>query len=238
MEEIYDVRPRFHLGRLILNLLTLVVLLATAGAGGALGLLFVNPQVGYNPFPPPTLQATLGYPTATNTPAQFLPATWTRTPTQTVPPTATATRTPTPTETPTPVEGAEALTRTAAPFNFEARAPIYMQNSFINELACSWMGVGGQVFDVNDAPIVGLGVHLEGSLGGLPISIDTLSGSADVLGPSGYVFNLSDHPIASEGTLWIQLNDTSGVTLSDRVFLTTFNSCEQNFVLLNWKQLR
>jgi hypothetical protein len=66
--------------------------------------------------------------------------------------------------------------------------------------------------------------------------LDTLTGSASILGPAGYVFNLSDHPIASEGTLWIQLNDTAGVPLSDKVSLNTSDSCEQNFVLVNWSQ--
>ena len=100
------------------------------------------------------------------------------------------------------------------------------------------MGVGGQVFDLDGEPIIGLGVHLEGEVGGLRVELDALSGSAPDLGPAGYVFNVSDRPIASDGTLWIQINDTAGVPLSDQVFLETTESCEENFVLVNWKRVR
>jgi hypothetical protein len=100
------------------------------------------------------------------------------------------------------------------------------------------MGVGGQAFNVDGEPIQGLGVHLEGTIGGLPIKLDSLTGSASALGPAGYVFNVSDHPIASQGTLWIQLNDTAGIPLSEKLFLDTTESCDQNLVLINWRQVR
>jgi hypothetical protein len=100
------------------------------------------------------------------------------------------------------------------------------------------MGVGGQVFDFNDAPIVELTVHIEGTLGALPINRDAVTGSAPSLGPAGYVLNLSDHPIASSGTLFVQLRTSEGESLSESIAIDTFDACDQNLILVNFKQLQ
>ena len=100
------------------------------------------------------------------------------------------------------------------------------------------MGVGGQVFSLQNEPISNLGVHVEGELDGVPLSLDAITGSAPEIGPSGYVFDLSDTPIVSEDTLWIQLNDGAGVTLSDIVYFSTSDKCDENFVMVNWRQVR
>ena len=249
MDEIYDERPARSWGALVINLLTALVLLSTLCAGAGMVAVFVNPGLveAVDPFipgldlqPPPTLPAILGWPTATNTPEIYLPASWTPTVTETAGPTSTPipTQTPMPTDTPTPPAETYTPTPTGLPFSIQPGSPIYMANSFVNALGCDWMGVGGQVFDTGGAPIVGLSVHLEGQLGGQPIDLTALTGSAVVLGPSGYVFDLSDRPTASQGTLWLQLQDTAGLELSDQLFLTTYESCEQNFMLVNWRQVR
>jgi hypothetical protein len=100
------------------------------------------------------------------------------------------------------------------------------------------MGVGGQVFSLQNSPIANLGVHLEGELDGVPISLDAITGSAPAIGPSGYVFDLADKPIVSDNTLWIQLNDGTGAPLSDMVIFSTSDSCDENFVMVNWRQVR
>ena len=228
---------RRNYGSFILNFLTLVLVLATIGVLAVVGVVFVNPYVPFNPYPPPTLPPTLGPPTATPTPEIFLPESWTATPSRTPLPSETPTETPTPpptavlTDTPGP-------TPTGPPFALQPGVPVLTPN-IANDLGCEWMGVGGQVFDRTGEPIVGdLGIHLEGQIGGLPIELDTLTGTEPNLGPGGYVFNVSDHPIASENTLSIQLVDSAGVALSDEVFLTTSDSCNENFVLVNWRQVR
>jgi hypothetical protein len=219
-------------GSLILNVLTLVIMGATVCVAIGFSLFFINPYNAYNPFPPPTLPAELGEPTATSTPAQPLPERWTPTTTATASPTSTPTptKTPLPTETPTP-------TVPSPPFALQPGNPVRIPN-IANDAGCEWMGVGGQVFSMQNSPIANLGVHLEGELDGVPVSLDTLTGSAPEIGPSGYVFNLSDKPIVSDNTLWIQLNDGTGATLSDMVFFSTSDSCDENFVMVNWRQVR
>jgi hypothetical protein len=236
MDDVYEPRPRMSLGRLIVNLLTFFVLLAALGAGLVLGAVFLNPYLPFNPYPPPTLPPTVGLPTPTNTPARFLPATWTPTVTQTPLASETPTPTITPTETLTPTLGTPG-TEGPVTYRFVADAPVAMPNSFINGEGCNWLGVGGQVFDVSEAPVVLQGVRLEGELGGARISMDTLTGSATVLGPSGYIFDLADHPIASNLGLTVQLVDQSGLPLSDPVRISTFDTCDENFTLVIWRQV-
>ncbi len=240
MDDFYDTRPGLDLPRLILNLLTVLVLLGTVGVGLLMAALFINPYLPINPYPPPTLPPTLGWPTATKTPEIRLPPTWTPTVTFTPRPTHTPTATETPVATPTP-EGGAATTPTAVSYNYEADDQIAMPNGFINTLGCGWMGVGGQVFQVvnsTSVPVQGLNVQLGGTLAGVPKDLLTLTGSAQVLGPSGYVFDLADRPIASVNMLWIQLVDTAGLPVSAKVYIQTFDSCDHNFVLLNWRQVR
>ena len=110
--------------------------------------------------------------------------------------------------------------------------------NFANDDGCGWMGVAGQVFDLSKAPYPGITVHLEGQLAGQFYKVDMVSGSATRIGPAGYVFNLSDHPIASTGTLWIQLKDNAGLVLSEKVNINTSDVCDKNMVFINWNQVR
>lgn len=237
MDQQFSSGGRNNYGGLIPNCLTFLVLLATLAAAVVVAIVFINPYVSFNPYPPPTLPPTLGPPTITPTPEIFLPATWTATPSRTPTPTNTATPEPTATPTPEPTSETPEATATGPPFSLQPGAPVLTPN-IANDLECEWMGVGGQIFNLAGEPIIDISVHLEGEVGGLSIVLDSVAGSAPNLGPGGYVFNVSDHPIASDGTLWIQLNDTAGVPLSEPVYLTTSESCEENFVLVNWKQVR
>jgi hypothetical protein len=225
-------KRRSRLGGTVLNLLTLVILAAIVGVVGIYGMIFFNPQVGFNPFPPPTLPVLLGTPTATFTPAVAIDvATWTPTPTFTVAPTDTVV----PTETPTPVPSSTPIPQ--PPFALQPGNPVRLPN-IANDDGCAWMGIGGQVFNLENQPITNLGVHAEGTLEGETISLDSVSGSAPDIGPSGYVFNLAGEPVASEETIWVQLNDGTGKPLSEQIFITTSTDCNENFVMVNFRQVR
>jgi hypothetical protein len=101
------------------------------------------------------------------------------------------------------------------------------------------MGVGGHVLETDNSPLVGIGIQLGGELDGVPKNMEVLSGSAsEILGESGYLFDLADHPIASEETLWLQLVDvSSGLPLSEKVYLITYDTCSKNLLLVNWRKL-
>ncbi len=232
---------------LFINLLTLIVVLATIGVGAVFGAVFVNPYLVdvVNPYlpvrlvPPPTLPPTLGPPTPTNTPEIYLPPTWTATPTVTATATATPTETPVPTATPTPTE-TPAVTNTpsGAAIVPQPDSPKFTTN-FANTKACQWMGLAGQVFDnKTNGAVTGLAVRIGGQLSGIPFDLTSLTGSAPAYGPGGYEFVLSDHPIASTKTLWVQILDTAGVPLSDKIYFDTSDKCSENLVLFNWNQVR
>jgi hypothetical protein len=235
MDSNFEVRRRKRPNKAmdtILNVLTLIVMVTILCVVAGFTMFFINPYNEYNPYPPPTLPAALGTPTATSTPAQPLPQRWTPTPTFTPPPTYT----PTPTDTPLPTATPTA-TEPSPPFALQPGNPVRIPN-IANGAGCDWMGVGGQAFSLQNEPIKNLGVHLEGELNGQFISLDSLTGSAPEIGPSGYVFNLTDKPAVSIETLWVQLNDGAGNSLSDVVRFTTSDSCDENFVMINWRQVR
>lgn len=247
MQDIYDPKPRRGIGGLFLNCLSFVFVLASLVGAGGFAAIFANPNLieVVDPFlpvnfePGPTLEPTLGFPTITNTPEIYLPPTWTATVTDTptATPTDTATPEPTATETPTPTTPTPGPTPTGAPFSVQPGSNVLVAN-FANDLSCSWMGVAGQVFDKDRGPLVGITVHVEGQLAGQLVNIDSVTGSNPKVGPAGYTIDLSDHPIATSGTMSIQLKDTAGLPLSDQVSITTSDQCDQNLVFINWLQIR
>jgi hypothetical protein len=234
-------------GSFILNLLTIAIMLATLAVAAVYALIFINPEMPFNPFPPPGDSATrLPQATETDSPSVFLPPTWTatidpRTSTPTVTrtprPSATPTDTPVPSITPTVDENA-----TQAPFSatyiLQANSPSYTSN-FANGQACSWLGVAGQVFDLDGAPLTGISVYLSGTLAAQDVDLFAESGTADAYGPSGFEFTLGSEPVASSNTLWIQVYDQEqSQPLSEKIFFSTFNDCDRNLILVNWNQIR
>jgi hypothetical protein len=242
MDDPFDPTPPrsgLNIGRLILNVLTVIVLLVTLYVGFRFASIFINPQSSSNPFPPPTLPATLGPPTPTNTPAIRLPTeippTSTPRPLPTMVPSATETPVPTATQEFTVTPEGSPTAEGDAQFELQTGSPTYIPD----ERGCEHMGVGGKVYDLQGAPIVGLAVRVSGELAGTPIGpLDTLTGSAaDRFGFGGYYFELSDTPTASEDTILVQVLDaSSGLELSEQVALTTYDNCEQNLVFVNWAQ--
>jgi len=127
----------------IWDIMTILVLLVAVGLIIVFAQVFINPQIDYNPFPPPTLIPTVDIPTATPT-LKRLPPTWTATPkvnvlgtveatratlrpSQTVPASATvlvlSTYTNTPTNTSTPTN-TPTITNTPTPTNTRTATPL------------------------------------------------------------------------------------------------------------------
>ena len=206
MEDIYNPKARRGLGRLLVNCLSFVFVLASLISASGIAAVFANPGLieVIDPFLPgpdleaaPTIPPTLGFPTSTNTPEIQLPPTWTPTATVTSTPSPTASPTPEPTATDTPVPATPtAQPTTEAAFVVQPGSNVLVAN-FANDLGCAWLGVAGQVFDKDRNPLVGITVHVEGQLAGALANQDSGTGSNPRIGPAGYTINLSDHPIAS-----------------------------------------
>lgn len=232
----------------VLNILTVLVLLATLFVAALAVTIFLNPRSTFNPFPPPTLPAALALPTYTPTPRGVLPPTWTpeptRKPTQTVPPQPTSTPLPTgtpvslPTETPFPLFTASP-TPGGMPYVLSQGSPSALSSlTFHADQQCNWMGVAGQVFNKTGAPVTGVIVKSGGYLNGKVIDVMSLSGVAQQYGQAGYELPLGDKPSTAKQSVWVQLLDQAGAPLSDRVFFDTFGECQKNLIFINFKQVR
>jgi hypothetical protein len=224
------------------NVLTALVVLATLAVVGYFLLIFADPQLPLNPFPPPTMPVLIVRSTSTPTQPR-LPATWTPTPrpTETVRPTQTDT--PEPTET---VAAAATVTPFATsatlgdyPFAPEGN-PVAMPNNAIHSgEGCDWQGVGGKIVDIQGRHLSGILIRLSGFYNGETIDMTAISGGASAwYGESGYEFYLGDTPLESFGTLYVQMLDQSLRPLSDRVVFNTFDTCDKNLILINFKQVR
>jgi hypothetical protein len=232
--------PPRNISVLILNLLTGVVLLGVILVGVLAAVIFINPQTGINPFPPPTLPALASFPTITPTARSVLPPTWT--PTTTLKPTATIT--PEPTSTPLVTQTAVILpeaTITPGEMTFEVQQgnPVAISSTtFRPDQGCNWMGVGGQALDLSGAPIRWLVVQLGGVLDGKELEQLTMTGTATQYDQGGFEFTLANKPIASSNTIWVQLLDQAGLPLSEKIYFDTFEDCDKNLIIINLKQVR
>jgi len=242
-------QPTRKISSLIWNVLTVLVLLMVVCLVGGFLLILMNPNSQLNLFPPPTLPATISFPTATATSQYVLPATWT--PAPTLEPTLTDTpapsSTPAPTETPfslftlTPTTASGATEAPAEfPFIVGPGTPVGTSSlAFHPEAGCNWMGVAGQVFDLSGAPVSGQQVRVGGTLLGASIDMLSLTGLTTAYGNNGfYEFTLGEKPVISTGTLWVQLIDQSGLPMSDKIYFDTYDACDKNLIFVNFKQAR
>ena len=257
-----NLEPMQDSAALIWNILTIVVVLLTLCLCLGFGLLMINPQISYNPFPPPTQPVEAEYPTATPTPKSVLPPTWTPAPTLLSTPTQEPTNTLVPTNTSQPIDTStpSILTETPGdgtptgtpvlvtpsptvsegmPFVLHPGDPVAIGNIGHQELGCAWMGVAGRAFDLSGAPIEqGLFVQLGGTLNDEPVEMLGMLGMVSTYGPGSYEFELSDTPVDSSQLLYVQLFDQAMLPLSDQIYFDTFADCEKNLILINFNQVR
>ncbi len=144
----------------VLNRLTLALLGLTVVVLACYLIIFLVPTFALNPWPP-VAQAQLITAAPTQTPRATLPPTWTPTAVQTYQPPATRpTDTPVPTHTPsaslTPTRNPALPTK--SPYKFTpVRDPVLTADKY--GASCgNWGGVGGQVLDLNGAPLPGVSV--------------------------------------------------------------------------------
>lgn len=242
-----DEKPRRRNGDLIWNILTILVLLATACIGIVFVSILLNPYTGLNPFPPATLPPTITMPpsvTPSITAAIHLPPTWTPSPLP--PPSETPTPRPTATEfileTPTPTVNEPTPLPEDFEFSFDVQQdfPQALPNIFHPELGESWMGVGGQAFGLDSRPIKSLLVQIGGTLEGKIYETKlTITGTALAYGPAGYEIQIADRLIESNQKLYVQLFDPqAGIPLSDKIFFNTYNDPQKSLILINFQQVK
>lgn len=144
----------------LLNRLTFLLLVLAAVVLACYLIIFLVPAIPLNPWPP-IAQAPLITLAPTQPPRPTLPATWTPTPAQTYQ--ALATRPPdTPAPTRTPLASRTPTTSpalpTKSPFKFTTVKPPVLTSDPYGAACGNWGGIGGQVLDLNGAPLAGVSV--------------------------------------------------------------------------------
>jgi hypothetical protein len=119
------------------------------------------------------------------------------------------------------------------PYRLQSGTPAVLTN-FLNSDGCNYMGVGGQVFKLNGDAVTGLVVEITGTLGGKNVLFLVLTGSVQNLGPGGYEVKLGTQPVASNGTLKIQVFDLNGIPQTPLTPISTYADCTKNFILVNF----
>ena len=208
-----------------------------------------NPKLPLNPFRPATAVPTLTlYQTETSTPTIIpLEATWT--PTRTTSPVPSRTKaasstlvpqliTPPITSTPTITPTQPTPTVTSTLMLVSAVITYQASTDFHPDKNCDWLGVAGKVLGTDGKPLQFMEIQMGGILDGKPISYLTLSGTASSYGPSGFELVLGDHPVVSTQTLWIQLLDNKASPLTNKIYIDTYDGCNQNLVMVVFTKTR
>ena len=169
--------------------------------------------------------------TPTIRPSEGHTSTATLTPYPSMTPTMTATITATPTPTST-------ATDKPMPFILKGTPQLVSVKMMHPSWNCDYLVIGGQVWDLQDAPLIGKMVHLGGTYGDDLVDLFALSGKATIYGDSGYEFVVNNKMIVSNGSLWIRLEDGTGLALSSITYLNISDSCQENLIIINFKQVR
>jgi hypothetical protein len=152
-------------------------------------------------------------------------------PTKTPTPTPTNTATATPTETPLGPTLTPQPTRSAFPFTKSDSSPFYLQN-FANNAGCNWLGLAGEVLDLNRNPVPAgsYKVHVWGS----GIDERLTVGTAPAYSPSGWEQFVFDSPVVRDYN--VQLESTNGTAVSQAYNVQTRASCNQNLLRFDFVQ--
>ncbi len=119
-------------------------------------------------------------------------------------------------------------------FTIQDGSPFYMPNFAQPSAGCNWMGVAGQVFDEQNHEIQELLVVIGNALDEGDGEWSAITGAALAYGPGGFEIQLSDAPIDTTQTFWIEIRTPNGTLISERFLFDTFSDCERNLILINF----
>jgi hypothetical protein len=230
------------------NITTVIILAAAVIVLIVYGVIYQYPQTRLNPYPPPTMPVALILPTYPSTSTEVVQ---TATPEQSRTATLAEADAKSPTETLVPATSTpffETATSTetqsvSSLYPYIVRAPpAALAASDLNpdRQNCDWMGVAGQIKDLQDRPVKGILIQLGGVLDGNRYSQIQMSGTAINYGQAGYEFTILDDGslISSKGKLYVLLLDQQYIPLSKRVYFDTYDDCEKNLTIIHFSKIR
>ncbi len=122
-------------------------------------------------------------------------------------------------------------------FWLQEGTPTHLANFAAANLGCKWMGVAGQVFDLDGNPINSVIVNIGGTMNGVPVTNALgVTGTSDAYGPQGYEIVLGNTSVDTRHTLYIQLMNTNGDPISPPYYFDTYADCNKNLVVINFEE--
>jgi hypothetical protein len=123
------------------------------------------------------------------------------------------------------------ITLDLPPFVKTDASPFYLQN-FANNAGCDWLGIAGEVLDLNHEPVPAgsYRVHIWGS----GIDARVVVGTAPAYSPAGWEQILFDAPVVRDYKLQLEL--PSGTAVSPIYAVQTRASCNENLVRFDFIQ--
>ncbi|MEN8171580.1 MAG: hypothetical protein ABFS03_01735 [Chloroflexota bacterium] len=122
-------------------------------------------------------------------------------------------------------------------YKVQSGSPAAMPNWSHPGLGCNWLGLAGQIFDLNGVPKKDTVVEVGGLLNGKKVLGLSLTGVIDLYGPGSYEIKLADKALVSQKTVWVQVKDGNGKVLSPKIFINTYSNCDKNLILLNFVEV-
>jgi hypothetical protein len=136
-----------------LNLLSGIFVAGTIVVGLLFAIIFINPQSSFNPLPSTTMPGPFLTYTPSSTPKPVLPPTWT----PTISPTDIPTLAPLPTNTPMSIiENSPTPTadlESGVTFGKQDGSPTSEADAVRTDAGCDWLGVAGQIYDMDRLPV-------------------------------------------------------------------------------------
>lgn len=119
-------------------------------------------------------------------------------------------------------------------YTIQDGGPFYLPNFTHPDQGCQWMGVAGQVFDHDAVEVLGLTIISGNNAKDEENDRSAITGQTTAYGLGGYEIQIENNPIASTQVFWVQVIDSHGQPLSEKIYFDTFDDCEQNLILVNF----
>jgi hypothetical protein len=222
----------------LLGVLTAAILILTIVVSCCYLAVFVNPQVTFNPFKPPTalVLVTPTRPVPTNTLLPTFPPTWT--PTASPTHTATPTITPTPTNTPLPTNTPRATNtpKPPPPFYLDGE-PIHRSQTLYDGVGSWWLGFAGEVTDPRGASITDVRIKIWDGEGWEASAKPgaALDYRAEFGGSTSWWEQFVPFNCTLTKTFHLQVIQADAV-LSPAVKVEHGGSCKENLIIVNFKR--
>jgi hypothetical protein len=143
---------------------------------------------------------------------------------------------PTGTATATAIPATATIIAANMKYEVQSDSPVYIPNFVHTDAACSWMGIAGQVFNKAGSPLPNVVVVAEGSLNSTPVEVISLTSLSSAYGPGGYELPLSTTSIDSSNSIYVSIYDLAGNLLSSPLPVQTYNNCDKNLIIVNFKE--